>query len=178
MDIQSLPQVEEMPPRRPTRLDAESMVTLAGTIYSVLLLVLTAMNAGPLWRDEVNTANLGSMSVPEMWRNLRFESFPLLWPLLLHGCGVLGLAGSDASIRILGLSVGLFVLGSLWWCTRSMGGRAPSLSISLLTWLPAFVFTVGSNRAYGLATGLLVLTFGTIWRLVELPSRTRLILAG
>jgi len=178
MDIQSAPQAEGMPPRKPARLDPETMVTLAGTVFSVLLVVLTAMNAGPLWRDEVNTANLGPMSVPEMWRNLSFESFPVLCPLLLHGCSVLGLADSDASIRVLGLCVGLFLLGSLWLCARWLGGRAPSLSIPLLTWLPAFVFIVGSNRAYGLATGLLVLTFGTIWRLVESPAPRRIFVAG
>jgi uncharacterized membrane protein YhhN len=80
------------------------------------------------------------------------ESFPPLWPLLLRGCGFLGLAGSDASIRV--------------------------LSIGLLGSLPAFVFIVGANRAYGLASCLLVLSFGMIWRMVELPSRSRILWAG
>ena len=107
-----------------------------------------------------------------------FESFPPLWPLLLRGCGFLSLAGSDASIRVLGLYVGLFFLVSLWLCSRWMGGRAPILSIGLLGSLPAFVFIVGANRAYGLASCLLVLSFGMIWRMVEFPSRSRVLLAG
>jgi uncharacterized membrane protein YhhN len=59
-----------------------------------------------------------------------------------------------------------------------MGGRAPILSIGLLGSLPAFVFIVGANRAYGLASCLLVLSFGMIWRMLELPSRSRVLLAG
>ena len=158
---------------------AETAAALAGTAFSALLLVLTAMYAGPLWRDEINTLNVAQMpSLKELWNNMPFESFPPLWPLLLRGCGILGLAGSDESIRVLGLYVGLFFLASLWLCSRWMGGRAPILSIGLLGSLPAFVFIVGANRAYGLASGLLVLSFGTIWRMVECPSRSRVLLAG
>jgi hypothetical protein len=144
-----------------------------------MLLVLTAMYAGPLWRDETNTINVAQMpSLKELWDNMHCESFPPLWPLLLRGCGFLGLAGSDASIRVLGLYVGLFFLASLWLCSRWMGGRAPILSIGLLGSLPAFVFIVGANRAYGLASCLLVLSFGMIWRMVECPSRSRVVWAG
>jgi hypothetical protein len=154
-------------------------VALAGTAYSALLLVLSALYAGPLWRDEVNTINLAQMSpLKALWNHLPFESFPPLWPLLLRGCGFLGLAGSDAGIRVLGLYVGLFFLASLWLCSRWTGGRAPTLSLALLGSLPAFLFTLGSNRAYGLADGLLVLSFGMIWRLVEFPSRSRVLWCG
>jgi hypothetical protein len=117
-------------------------------------------------------------SLKELWNNMHCESFPPLWPLLLRGCGFLGLAGSDAGIRVLGLYVGLFFLTLLWLCSRWMGGRAPILSIGLLGSLPAFVFIVGANRAYGLASCLLVLSFGMIWRMVVLPSRSRVLLAG
>ena len=141
-----------------------------------MLLVLTAMYAGPLWRDETNTINVAQMhSLKESWN---IESFPPLWLLLLRGCGFLGLADSDAGIRVLGLYVGLFFLASLWLCSRWMGGRAPILSIALLGSLPAFIFIMGANRAYGLANCLLVLSFGMIWRMVEFPSRSRILLAG
>jgi uncharacterized membrane protein YsdA (DUF1294 family) len=74
--------------------------------------------------------------------------------------------------------VGLFFLASLWLCSRWIGGRAPILSIGLLGSLPAFVFIMGANRAYGLANCLLVLSFGTIWRMVEFPSKSRVLMAG
>jgi hypothetical protein len=152
----------------------ETWVTLAGTTFAALLLVLTAMHAGPLWRDEVNTLNMAQMSsLRELWQNLPFESFPPLWPLLLRGWSVLVLGDSDAGVRLLGLLVGLIFLASLWLCSRWMGSRAPILSVALLGSLPAFIFIIGANRAYGLASCLLVLSFGTLWRMVELPSRSR-----
>jgi hypothetical protein len=171
--------IETMSPPQPPKPGMETVVALVGTTFTALLLTLTAMYAGPLWRDEVNTANLAQMSsLKELWNNMSFESFPLLWPLLLRGCDLLGLAGSDASIRVLGLYVGLFFLASLWLCSRWMGSRAPILSVALLGSLPAFIFIVGANRAYGLASCLLVLSFGTIWRVVEFPSRARVLWAG
>lgn len=137
------------------------------------------MYAGPLWRDEVNTINVAQVpSLHELWQNMAFESFPPLWPLLVRGCCFLGLAGSDASIRVLGLYVGIFFLGSLWLCARWLGCRAPILSIALLGTLPAIIFILGANRAYGLASCLLLLSFGTIWRMVVLPSRRRIFVAG
>jgi hypothetical protein len=165
--------------KRLPKLGTETAVALAGTAFSAMLLVLTAMYAGPLWRDETNTINVAQMpSLKELWNNMHCESFPPLWPLLLRACSFLGLAGSDASIRVLGLYVGLFFLASLWLCSRWMGSRAPILSIALLGSLPAFIFIVGANRAYGLASCLLVLSFGMIWRMVECPSKTRVLWAG
>jgi hypothetical protein len=68
-------------------------------------------------------------SLRDIWNNLRFESFPLLWPLVVRGCGILGLTNSDIGIRILGLGIGLFFLALLWLCQRRIGGRTPILSI-------------------------------------------------
>src|SRR5262249_14365025 len=157
----------------------EAVAALIGTAFSAILLVLTAINAGPLWRDETNTFNLAHMpSLREIWQNLPFDSFPLLWPLLVRGCGILGLTNSDTGIRVLGLVIGLFFLTSLWLCQRWIGGRAPTLSIALLGCLPAFIFVTGANRAYGLAGCLLVLSFGKIWRLAEYPTKSRILSAG
>jgi len=165
--------------KRIPRPGTETVVALIGTAFSAILLVLTAMNAGPLWRDETNTFNLAQMrSLRDIWHTLPFDSFPLLWPLVLRGCGMLGLTNGDMGIRILGLVIGLFLLASLWLCQRWIGGRTPILSIALLGSLPAFIFIVGANRAYGLAGCLLVLSFGKIWRVLESPTKPRIILAG
>jgi hypothetical protein len=157
----------------------ETAVALIGTAFSAMLLVLTAMSAGPLWRDETNSFNVAQMpSLKDMWNNLPFESFPPLWPLLLRLSGALGLMHSDAGIRVLGLCVGLFFLASLWLCSRWLGGRSPILSIALLGSLPAFIFILGANRAYGLASCLLVLSFGMIWRVLESRTKSRVLWAG
>lgn len=165
--------------KRIPKLGIETAAALIGTAFSGILLVLTAMNAGPLWRDETNTFNLAHMpSLRDVWHNVQFDSFPLLWPLVVHGCGMFGLTDSDMGIRILGLAIGLFFLSSLWLCQCWIGGRTPILSIALLGGLPAFIFVVGANRAYGLAGCLLVLSFGAIWQVVESPKKSRVILAG
>jgi hypothetical protein len=157
----------------------ETAAALIGTAFSAILMVLTAMNAGPLWRDETATFNLAHMpSLRDLWHNLPFDSFPMLWPLLVRGCGMLGLTDGDMGIRILGLGIGLFFLISLWLCQRWIGRRAPILSIALLGGLPAFIFVVGANRAYGLAGCLLVLSFGKIWRVLESPTKSRIISAA
>ena len=165
--------------KRPPKPGVEAAAALIGTAFSAILLVLTARHAGPLWRDETNTLNVAQMpSLKELWTNLPFESFPPLWPLLLRGCGLLGITESDAGIRVLGLGVGLLFLASLWLCAHWMGSRAPILSFALLGSLPAFLFIMGANRAYGLAACLLVLSFGMIWRMVESPSKSRVLGAG
>jgi len=164
---------------RMPKLGIETVAALASTAFSAILLILTAIHAGPLWRDEANTLNLAQMPSPnELWDNMSCESFPPLWPLLLRECWFLGLADNDESIRILGLLVGFLFLASLWLYSRWIGGRTPIISLALLGSLPAFIFIVGANRAYGLASCLLVFSFGTIWRMVELPSGRRIFFSG
>jgi hypothetical protein len=165
--------------KRIPKLGIETWAALIGTAFSAMLLVLTAMHAGPLWRDETNTFNLAHMpSLRDVWHNLQFDSFPLLWPLLVRGCTVLGLTHGDIGIRIFGLAIGLFFLSSLWLCQRWIGGRTPILSIALLGSLPAFILIVGANRGYGLAGCLLVLSFGKIWRVLKSPTKSRILSAG
>jgi len=50
------------------------------------VLVLTAMYAGPLWRDETNTCKRGADALAEgVLEQSDIESFPPLWPLVLRG---------------------------------------------------------------------------------------------
>ena len=64
-------------PPRPPKPGMETLVAVAGTAFSAIFLVLTAMYAGPLWRDEVNTISVAQMpSLKELWDNMPFESFP------------------------------------------------------------------------------------------------------
>jgi hypothetical protein len=157
----------------------DTVAALVATAFAAALLVLTALNAGPLWRDETNSLNMAQMpSLRELWNNLPFDSVPLLWLLLLRLWSFFGLADSDLGVRIFGLLIGLSFLGSLWLCARWVTRRTPVLSLALLVSLPAFYFTVQTNRAYGMAMCLLVMTFGLIWRVVEAPTRWRTVQAG
>src|ERR1051326_4689776 len=82
----------------------EPAAAIVATGFIATVLVLITFNAGPLWRDEVNSINVAEMpSLKQLWSNLRFESFPALWLMLLRGWSFLGLAENDLSIRFLGL---------------------------------------------------------------------------
>jgi len=157
----------------------EPAAALACTAFVAVLLVVVTLKAGPLWRDETNSINLAQMpSLKDLWSNLRFDSCPLLWPLVLRGWSFLGLAGTDLGIRALGLVIGLLFLACLWLCAWWMGGRGPVISLALLGSLPMAINIVGANRAYGLALCLLLLSFGALWRVVECPSTARLTVAA
>jgi hypothetical protein len=157
----------------------EPAVALVATAFIAVLLVLTALNAGPLWRDETASVNVAQMpSLNEFWSNLKFELFPALWMLVLRGWSSLGLTANDRAIRFLGLFFGFGFLGSLWVCVRWVCRRAPTVGLALLGTLPAFLAILGANRPYGFAISLLVLCFGLIWRVLESPSIGRIILAG
>ena len=166
--------------RRPKRLEQwlEPAVGLAVTTLLAIVLVVAAFKAGPLWRDETNSINLAQMPLREFWNNLRFDSCPVLWLLVLRGWNFLGLAGTDLGIRILGLLIGLLFLTCLWLCAKWIGVRGPVLSLALLGSLPMFINIIGANRAYGLALCLLLVNFGAVWRLVESPSKANVTVAG
>ena len=115
-----------MSAKRIPKLETESTVALIGTVFSAILLVPAAMNAGPLWRDETNTFNLARMpSLRDIWHSLQFESCPLLWPLLVRGCGVLGLIDVDMGIPYFGAGYWLVLsdlavaMPRLDWGTRA-----------------------------------------------------------
>ena len=166
-------------PRRFSKPGVETIIALAATVFSAVLLISSATYTGPLWRDEVNTINVAQMpSLHELLNNEAFESFPPLYPLLLRGCGLLGMLDGDSGIRVVGLYVALLFLASVWLTTRWLGCRGPIFSIALLGSLPSFIFIIGENRAYGLASCLLVLSFGTVWRMLQSPTAARTVAAG
>lgn len=50
-------------------------------------MLLTALHAGPFWRDEVNSINVAQSTVPHhFWRSLQSDSFPVLCLLLRCWC--------------------------------------------------------------------------------------------
>lgn len=168
-------------PNAATRVQAfryETWAAALATGFIAVICWLITLNAGPLWRDEINTINIAQMpSLKLLWHYVQFESFPPLYVLLLRAWSLLGMAGTDEGIRVLGLFIGLLFLGSLWLCSKWVWGGAPTLSMALLGSLPAVAFTVTSNRAYGLSLCLLIWTFAAVWRVLERPSKTRTLLA-
>ena len=150
------------------------LAALALTAVVVLLHVYYTSKAGGLWRDEANTAALSSMpAISDIWHHLPFESFPMLWPLIVRLVQSLGL-DSDLALRWLGCFVGLAIVAALWMNARALGYSAPLLSLALLGFNPIVIRSGDSMRAYGLGLALILLMFALVWKVVSAPT-TRII---
>jgi hypothetical protein len=153
-------------------------VALAGSLAAIALRVLSAVSAGPLWRDEAGSAGTATAaSLAEFWARQPFDSFPLLWQLLLRAWTTVLWNGGDVAIRTLGLVVGVALVPALWWASRTLGVLPLASLVAAVT--PLFVFWSGvQNRAYGLGVVLLALLVGAVWRVVERASGARVAVAA
>lgn len=142
----------------------------------VLLLLITVshvqmmLHAGALWRDEVQTFHLASLeSLGTIVDLLQFDSFPILWILILRVWIFAGL-GSETGLRILGMLVGLAGCLSLIWVCRLIGSRIPILALALFGFCPVVYLYGNSLRAAGCGMVLLFLTLGFFWKALQDPS--------
>jgi hypothetical protein len=156
---------------------------IEAVIAVILVLVLIGLHyrfwrsGGGLWRDEVNSVNLVTWSISEVWKNLQYDSFPMLWFLVLKAwTSVVG--ASDLAIRGLGLTTGLGIVAAICWTSRALGGRTPLVSLAFLGLVPALVVYGDTVRAFGLGVLLIVLTVGAMWRMVEKPTVWRIVTAA
>src|SRR5437016_14168126 len=87
---------------------AAALVTLCATYLHALFF----LNAGGLWRDEVDLVHLSLLpSVSEVWQNLPHDSCPVLMHLVVRAwSAAASLGNTDPGLRVLGLQVGLFLL--------------------------------------------------------------------
>ena len=135
--------------------------TMCGIVLLLLIVVFHAqmmLHAGALWRDEVQTFNLASLeSLGTIVDLLRFDSFPILWILILRSWIFAGL-GSETGLRILGMLVGLTGCLSLIWVCRAIGSRIPILALALFGFCPVVYLYGNSLRAAGCGVVLLFLT--------------------
>ncbi len=149
---------------------------VATTLLLVLIIlhVTIFQHSGGLWRDEVNSVNLVNLpSMVDFWELLHSDSFPILWFLLLKFWIVIGFGGTDLALRAMGLIIGLGTLGALWYSGRSLGTRFPMISLALFAMSPT-AFAGDSLRAYGLGVLLILLSLGTIWRVLQDPTPRRM----
>ena len=142
------------------------------TFFAVYLHVLFLLNAGGLWRDEVDLVHLSLLpSVSEVWQNLPHDSCPILMHLVVRAwSGPASLGNTDAGLRVLGLYVGLFLLLAFWFASWAMRNGAPLLAVTLAGLNVTMVRAGDSLRGYGLGSVLVVLTLAVIWRLSCRPS--------
>src|SRR5213593_5222629 len=96
------------------------------TLSAVYLHALFFLNAGGLWRDEVDLVHLSLLpSFSEVWQNLQHDSCPILMHLVVRAWSAAGFGNTDPSLRVLGLYVGLFLLLALWLVSWTMRNGAP-----------------------------------------------------
>ncbi|GIW45917.1 MAG: hypothetical protein KatS3mg077_3199 [Candidatus Binatia bacterium] len=153
----------------PVRLAAGVMLTMA----AVALQLVFVWHAGPLWRDEANSANLAALrSWWAIWDYSRYDSFPRLWNVLVWVLGQVGWT-SDFHLRAVGLVAAWLQLAALWWAGRAVTGRAPLVAL-LLYGLAAPAVVYGTMfRGYGLGAAAFLLASGSLLRWMVAPTWRR-----
>src|SRR5215468_3024277 len=102
------------------------------TVCALYLHALFFLNAGGLWRDEVDLVNLSLLpSFSGVWQNLPHDSCPILMHLVVRAWSAAGFGNTDPSLRVLGLLVGLFLLLAFWLAGWTMRNGAPLLAVTL-----------------------------------------------
>src|SRR5437867_1838524 len=142
------------------------------TLCAVYLHALFFLNAGGLWRDEVDLVHLSLLpSISEVWQNLPHDSCPILMHLAVRAwSAAASLGNTDPGLRVLGLYVGLFLLLAFWFASWTMRKGAPLLAVTLAGLNMTMIRAGDSLRGYGLGSALAVLTLALIWRLACRPS--------
>jgi hypothetical protein len=159
---------------RNTQIAAALLIT-----FLIISLHLMAAGAGPLWRDEANTVTLATLPhLTDIWKNLQFDSFPILWPLIVRAYASLVGPMNDPAFRLLGFTIGAGIVVALWLNARAFGHSIPLVSLTLLG-MNAHVIRWGDTmRGYGFGIFLFLITSLLIWRFLELPSARRFVFAA
>src|SRR6266487_4754139 len=142
------------------------------TLCAVYLHALFFLNAGGLWRDEVDLVHLSLLpSLSSVWQNLPHDSCPILMHLAVREwSAAASLGNTDPGLRVLGLYVGLFLLLAFWFASWTMRNGAPLLAVTLAGLNVTIIRAGDSLRGYGLGSALAVLTLAVIWRLSWRPT--------
>jgi hypothetical protein len=166
--------MQAVPLKLPERKFAKYLAMI-GTLIAMVMHISFGVYAGALWRDEVNTLEIAGMqSIHEMWHYLPFDSFPVLYFAFLRATGVMLDYSSDLHLRASGVLIGILILCSLWLNARSLRFAFPLISLALISLNPLVIRYADSIRAYGLGMFLILLSFATMWRLVEKVTPGRL----
>jgi hypothetical protein len=141
------------------------------TVTLVWLHLLAAMSAGALWRDEANTVGLASLpSIRDVWAHLQYDSFPMLWVLIVRCVASLVGPMNDPAFRAFTFCVGLAVVGMLWMNARAFRQSFPLVSLALFAMSPNFIRFGDTMRGYGFGIALALLTCALLWKFVERPT--------
>jgi len=151
----------------------EWAVAIVLSIVAIVLHALRMSHAGALWRDEAGAVGLAMMpAARDILQEFPHESFPILFPFLLRAYTAI-VGASDFELRILGMLVGMGIMGILWLNARVVGQGLPLISLVLLGFNTVFIQWGDSIRGYGMGSGLILITFLLLVRVVEQPNWAR-----
>jgi hypothetical protein len=137
------------------------VLVLAALVWTRLL---AHAEGGALWRDEAHSVDVATHS--DFGHNCFKDSFPVLWALVLRGW--VGLFGSeDASVRALGLIIGLAVIPAMFWMGRQFGVAIPYWMLLFLGLDPNLIVYGGEVRGYGLGIVSLLVMAGAAWSTLQ-----------
>ena len=150
---------------------AEAIVAALLTIEAIWLRYVAATAGGALWRDEANTVALVTLpSLSDVWKNLQFDSFPILWLFVVRGFSAVVGPMNDQAFRVLGFVVGLAIVGVLWFYARTFRQSYPVISLALFAISPSVIVWGDSVRGYGFGVVLILLTGALLWRFIQQPN--------
>src|SRR6476660_9275133 len=156
---------------KPALRHSDWIIATLVTLFATYLHLLFFLNAGGLWRDEVDLVHLSLLpSVSEVWQKLPHDSCPIFMHIVVRAWSAAGFGNTDPGLRVLGLYVGLFLLLTFWLASWTMRNGAPLLAVTLAGLNVTMVRAGDSLRGYGLGSALAVLTLAVIWRLTCRPS--------
>lgn len=166
--------------RRRSALDQiEVLIGLLAAAWVCAILVIMFLHHGALWRDEIVTLWMAQRgSIGELWSWLDKDSFPLAWYGVLRMWIAAGLGGSDQGLRLLGLLIGLILVGSMFWMSRTWSRRWPLFMLAIFALNPVMFRFCTSIRAYGLGMITLFLMVGSLWLYFDRPTPRRLAAAA
>ena len=151
----------------------EWAVAIVLSIVAIVFHALRMSHAGALWRDEAGAVGLAMMpAARDILQEFPHESFPILFPFLLRAYTAI-VGASDFELRVLGMLVGMGIMGILWLNARVVGQGLPLISLVLLGFNTVFIQWGDSIRGYGLGSGLILITFLLLVRVVEQPNWPR-----
>ncbi|MBX9787868.1 MAG: hypothetical protein K2Y37_03055 [Pirellulales bacterium] len=157
---------------------AEWIAALAAMLLILGLHLRNYRHAGPLWRDEAQTAALATLPAwSDVWQAMPNDSFPPLATAAFRAWSrVFG--DSDASLRKFGFLVGIAILAAMAGCTLALYRTGPTVALALWGMSPISIRYGDAVRPYGLGVLWVVLSFGLVAKLLERPTWPRAMLAA
>jgi mannosyltransferase len=142
---------------------------------AVLLGVAFRLHArSDLWLDEALSVNIAALPLGDLLEQLKVETHPPLYYLLLHGW-MAAFGEGDVAVRSLSGVFALATIPLFWVAARRFGGRPTAVAGTVLLATSPFAVRYATEaRMYSLATLLVVAGWLAVRSAAERPTGRRL----